>query len=118
MAVVGTKVETMQEGDTKVAVKTDVMVDTNTGLLMERKTVFAEVPTEGGGTAVIAGQRTSLAAIEVKFPPHSFSKYCFTLLFLLCYAAQPCTTTTARLQNTRNTVEPLIKDTLNKGTSL
>ena len=65
MAVVGSKVETMRDGDTTIAVKTDIVIDTNTGLLLERKTVVAGVKTDRGETAVIAGQKTTLAAIQV-----------------------------------------------------
>lgn len=66
MALVGTRVETQQDGDTAVAVRTDVLVDTETGLLLERKTVVAEVLTESGNhKAVIAGQKTSIAAVQV-----------------------------------------------------
>lgn len=58
--------EAQQDGDTAVAVRTDVVVDTETGLLLERKTVVAEVLTESGNhKAVIAGQKTSIAAIQV-----------------------------------------------------
>lgn len=68
MAVVGTKVEVMREGDTNVAVKTDIVVDSETGLVFKRQTVVAEVETGDGQTAFIAGQKTELAAIQVKFP--------------------------------------------------
>ena len=65
MAVVGSKIETMRDGDTTVAVKTDIVVDTNTGLLLERKTVLAGVQTDSGETAVVVGQKTTLAAVQV-----------------------------------------------------
>ena len=55
----------MRDGATNVAVKTEMVVDTETGLLLERKTLLAEVQTEDGGTAIIAGQRTSVAAVQV-----------------------------------------------------
>lgn len=60
MAVVGSRVETMQDGDITVAVKTDMVVDTKTGVLLERKTVLA-----GNEKGVVAGQRTTIAAIQV-----------------------------------------------------
>ena len=66
MAVVGSRVQTMQDGDNAMAVKTDVVVDTETGLLLERKTVVAEVLTESGNhKTLLVGQRTSVAAVEV-----------------------------------------------------
>ena len=66
MALVGTRVQAMQDGNTKVVVKTDVVVDTETGLILERKTVLAEVLTESGHhKAVVAGQQTRVAAIQV-----------------------------------------------------
>ena len=68
MALVGTRIEMMREGDANVAVKTDIVVDTETGLVVERKTVLAEVQTEDGGTAIVAAQQTEVAAIRVKFP--------------------------------------------------
>ena len=69
MAVVGTRVETMRDGNTNLAVKTDIMVDPKSGLVLERKTVVAEVKTEDGRTAVVAGQKTSVTAIQVsQFP--------------------------------------------------
>ena len=66
MAVVGTKFEVMREGNAEVAVKTEQVLDIETGLVLERKTVVAAVPTKDGKTAVIAGQQTSLAAVEVQ----------------------------------------------------
>ena len=65
MALVGTRVEAIREGNTNLTVKTDILLDPETGLVVERKTVVAEVQTEDGKTAVIAGQRT-VAAVQVK----------------------------------------------------
>ena len=66
MALVGaSRVETMREGNTNVVVKTDMVVDTDTGLLLERKTILAAVPTADGNTAIVAGQRTSVVSIQV-----------------------------------------------------
>ena len=67
MAIVGTKLEVMKEGNANVAVKTEQVLDIQTGLLLERKTVVAAVPTESGETAVISAQKTSLAAVQVRF---------------------------------------------------
>ena len=66
MALVGTRVEAIREGNTNLTVKTDILLDPETGLVVERKTVVAEVQTEDGKTAVIAGQRTTVAAVQVK----------------------------------------------------
>lgn len=60
MAVVGSRVETMQDGDITVAVKTDMVLDTETGLVLERKTVLA-----GNDQGVVAAQKTTIAAIQV-----------------------------------------------------
>ena len=64
--VVGTRVETVREGDTTVTVKIEMLLDPESGVVVERKTVVAEVQTEDGKTAVIAGQKTSVAAVEVR----------------------------------------------------
>ena len=66
MALVGTRVEAIREGNTNLTVKTDILLDPETGLVVERKTVVAEVQTEDGKTAVIAGQKTTVAAVQVK----------------------------------------------------
>ena len=84
MAVVGTRIETMREGDTNVAVKTDIVVDTETGLVVERKTFLAEVQTEDGGTAIIAAQKTEVSAIQVG----NYS--CITFIYL-CSVIYTCT---------------------------
>lgn len=66
MALVATKVETVKEGNTNLTVKSDIVLDTETGLVLERKTVLAEVATESGQhVAVVAGQQTRVAAIRV-----------------------------------------------------
>lgn len=66
MALVGTRVQTVHDGENTVAVKTDVVVDTETGLVLERQTVLAEVLTESGNhKAVVAGQQTRVSAIQV-----------------------------------------------------
>ena len=64
MAVVVSKIEAMQDGDTTVA-DIDIVVDTDTALLLERKTVIAGVQTDSGETVVVAGQKTTLAAVQV-----------------------------------------------------
>lgn len=67
MAVVATKVEAMKDGDTNIAVQTDMVLDPDTGRMLERKTVLAEVLTESGQhKAVIAGQQTRLATVQVQ----------------------------------------------------
>ena len=65
MAVVGTKLEVMREGNANVAVKTEQVLDMETGLLLERKTVIAAVSTGDGKADVIAAQKISLAAVQV-----------------------------------------------------
>ena len=56
--------QAMRDGDNAVAVKTDILVDEDTGLILERKTVVAEVLSESGRhKAVVVGQQTSAAAI-------------------------------------------------------
>ena len=58
--------QTIQDGDNAVAVKTDVVADTETGLVLERKTVVAEVLTESGNhKTLLVGQKTTVAAVEV-----------------------------------------------------
>ena len=67
MALVGgTKVETIQDGENTVAIKTDIIMDTETGIVMERKTMVAEILSESGHhKAIVAGQQTRVAAIQV-----------------------------------------------------
>ena len=66
MALVGSRVQAMQDGDNAMAVRTDVVLDDETGLLLERKTVVAEVLTESGNhKALLVGQQTSVAPIQV-----------------------------------------------------
>ena len=68
MAVVGRRVEAMRDGDNTVAVQTEVVLDTDTGLLLERKTVVAGVITESGHhQPVLAGQKTTVVAVQVQF---------------------------------------------------
>lgn len=65
MALVGTKVEVAQDGNTTMAVKTDLVIDERTGLVAERKTVVAEVMTESGHKAVVAGEQIRVASVAV-----------------------------------------------------
>lgn len=66
MALVGTKVQVAQDGNTTVAVQTDLVVDERTGLVAERKRVMAEVMTESGNhKAVIAGEQVRVAPVAV-----------------------------------------------------
>lgn len=70
MALVGTRVQTVRDGENAVAVKTDIVLDVETGLVLERKTVVAEVLTESGNhKAVVAGQQTRVAAVQVGLDP-------------------------------------------------
>lgn len=65
MALVGTKIEVAQQGDgSTIGVKTDVVVDQRTGLMAEKKTLVADVPLEGGGTARIAAEQTRVIAVR------------------------------------------------------
>ena len=66
--MVGSRVQAMQDEDgNTVAVKTDVMVDPQSGLLVERKTVVAEVFSESGQhKAVLVGQQTNVTAVVRK----------------------------------------------------
>ena len=70
MAVVGSRVEAMQDrSGNAVAVKTDVLVDPQSGLLVERKTVMAEVLSESGQhKALLVGQQTNVAAVVITEP--------------------------------------------------
>jgi hypothetical protein len=65
MALVGgSRVEVVQDGENTLAVKTDVVMDPKSGLLVERTTVVAEVLTESGNhKAVLVGQQTSVKAV-------------------------------------------------------
>ena len=65
MALVGTKVQVAQDGNTTMAVKTDLVVDERTGLVAERKTVVAEVMTESGHKAVVTGEQIRVASVAV-----------------------------------------------------
>ena len=64
MAVVGSRIDAVQDGENTVAVKTDVLVDPQSGLVLEKKTVVAEVLSESGQhKALLVGERTSVAAV-------------------------------------------------------
>ena len=65
MALVGTKVEVAQQGDgSTIGVRTDVVFDQHTGLMAEKKTIVADVPLEGGGTARVAAEQTRIMAVR------------------------------------------------------
>ena len=65
MALVGTKVEVAQQGDgSTIGVRTDVVFDQRTGLMAEKKTLVADVPLEGGGTARVAAEQTRIMAVR------------------------------------------------------
>ena len=65
MALVGTKVEVAQQGDgSTIGVRTDVVFDQHTGLMAEKKTLVADVPLEGGGTARVAAEQTRIMAVR------------------------------------------------------
>ena len=65
MALVGTKVEVAQQGDgSTIGVRTDVVFDQHTGLMAEKKTLVADVPLEGGGTARVAAEQTRILAVR------------------------------------------------------
>ena len=65
MALVGTKVEVAQQGDgSTIGVRTDVVFDQRTGLMAEKKTIVADVPLEGGGTARVAAEQTRIMAVR------------------------------------------------------
>jgi len=58
MALIGTRIQVAQQRDgTTVGVRTDLVVDERTGLVAEKKTMVAEVPMDGGGTALVAGEQ-------------------------------------------------------------
>ena len=81
MALIGTRVQAAVDGDNTVAVRTDVLLDPETGLMVERKTVVVEVLTESGNhKALLVGQRTSVAATGVRKPLPSGLD-----LLLLCF---------------------------------
>ena len=61
----------MREGNTNLAVKTDVIVDPKSGLVLERKTIVAEMQTKDGRTAVVAGQKTTIASVQVNQSAHA-----------------------------------------------
>ena len=63
--MVGTRVEVLRDGDTNLTFKTEMVLDTETGVMVERKTVVAEVELEDGTTAVIAGQNIAVAQVQV-----------------------------------------------------
>ena len=74
MALIGTRIQVAQQRDgTTVGVRTDLVVDDRTGLVAEKKTMVAEVPLQGGGTALVAGEQIRavgpLPAVCVKGNP-------------------------------------------------
>ena len=64
--IAGSRLQTAEGSDGgTVAVKTDMVLDTETGLMVERRTILAKVRTESGGEALLVGQQTRVAAIQV-----------------------------------------------------
>ena len=69
--------QTMQDGDNAVAVRTDLILDPETGLMIERKTVVAEVLSESGEhKALLVGQQTAVSA-AVRFLKSSFINFLY-----------------------------------------
>ena len=63
--IAGSRLQTAEGSDGAVAVKTDMVLDTETGLMVERKTVYAKVRTESGSEALLVGQQTRVAGVQV-----------------------------------------------------
>ena len=53
MSVQASRIRVQQHGDAVIGERTDVEYDERTNLLTENRTTVAEVPIEGGGTAVL-----------------------------------------------------------------
>ena len=65
MALVGSKVEVAQQGDgSTIGVRTDVVFDQHTGLMAEKRTLVADAPLEGGGTARVAVEQTRILVVR------------------------------------------------------
>lgn len=56
MAIAAKKVEIAKDGDTTVGCVTDIVVDTEEGIVAEKKTFAVSVPDGKGGTTVVYGQ--------------------------------------------------------------
>ena len=100
MALVGgSRVETVQDGENTLAVKTDVVVDTESGLLVERKTVVAEVLTESGNhKAILVGQQTTVRAVVRNT---CVIQIATDALFFLCSPAQGLSTEVSKCSHSK-----------------
>ena len=56
MAVALQKVEIVKEGDANIGCVTDVVIDTEAGIVAEKKRFAIEVPDGRGGVAVLCGE--------------------------------------------------------------
>lgn len=56
MAVALKKVEINKEGDATIGCVTDVVIDTEEGIIAEKKRFAIEVPDGKGGVAVVCGE--------------------------------------------------------------
>ena len=64
--IAGSRLQTAEGSDGAVAVKTDLVLDMETGLMVERKTIIAKVLTESGNhEALLVGQQTRVAGVQV-----------------------------------------------------
>ena len=69
MAIAAKKVEIAKEGDATIGCVTDIVVDTEEGIVAEKKTFAVSVPDGKGGTAVVYGQAikaTKIVSVVVK----------------------------------------------------
>ena len=78
MAYVGYEVEVVREGDVAVGRVVDHVVDSRTGLIVERERIAVRVPTEDGGTAIVVEKR--IRAVRMV----STSLYLSTYIYIIC----------------------------------
>ena len=69
MAIAAKKIEIAKDGDATVGCVTDIVVDTEEGIVAEKKTFAVSVPDGKGGTTVVYGQTiqaTKIVSVVVK----------------------------------------------------
>ena len=67
MALAANRIRVQQYGDAVVGEQTQVVYDEETGIVGQKKTMVAQVPTEGGGTAYIVAEQVEVERVVRSF---------------------------------------------------
>lgn len=75
MALAANHIRVQQYGDAVVGEQTRIVYDEETGILGQTKTIVAQVPTEGGGTAYVVAEQMAVGQVVRNFRYYSFVTY-------------------------------------------